>query len=90
MVDEINKIFKIRIIMIRFLTDSNGQETLIFGNVEVNQFFVNEKGSLCQKSGHDNYLVIADKEGVPFAFEEDAQSDDRIYRILPHVFKIEF
>jgi hypothetical protein len=63
----------------------------VFGDVKVNQFFVDCYGYLCQKHSSDSYNVITDANGRLVSERVDAMEDeDVIDRILPEVLKIEF
>lgn len=64
---------------------------LTLADVEVNQFFVNFCGMLCQKASDTAYHVIGAADGTPSAdFYEDIAEDTKIKRILNDVVKIEF
>jgi hypothetical protein len=62
-----------------------------FGDVEINQFFVDIDGYLCQKNTKDTYHTIAAPSGLPFAGIVDrCYSSEHIQSILPEVERIEF
>jgi hypothetical protein len=64
---------------------------LTFGDVEEDQFFVDEDGWLCQKAAEDAYTAIANADGEPTCtFFDGIDSDLLIKRILPKVTKINF
>jgi hypothetical protein len=64
---------------------------LTFGDVEEDQFFVDEDGWLCQKDVEDAYTAIANADGEPTCtFFDGIDSDRLIKRILPKVTKINF
>jgi hypothetical protein len=70
-----------------------GEENLVFGDVEEDQFFVVD-GSLCQKYDRDRYHVIACayKEGLPnltCSHHDDVSPDMPIQRII-NVLNIQF
>ena len=67
------------------------QKKLVLSDVKDGQFFVNNRGRLCQKYNHDSYHVIADQDGVPCSGRIlDISHNTTITRILPEVEKIEF
>ena len=51
--------------MIRFITTETPQKELTFGDVEINQFFVDRDSDLCQKTTGSSYCVIAHSDGRP-------------------------
>ena len=59
-------------------------------DVEINQFFVNSCGSLCQKITHSTYSIITKEDGEPHSGYFSEQSDTLIKKVLPKVLKIEF
>lgn len=62
-----------------------------FGDVEDNQFFVDQYFNLCQKYDFETYTVIADGDGNPLSdLYKKVPSDRSIERILPKVEKINF
>jgi hypothetical protein len=76
--------------MINFIHKSK-DELPTLEAVEINQFFVNFYGMLCQKASDTAYHVIADAAGIPNAdFYEDIDKDTVVRRILNDVVKIEF
>ena len=69
----------------------NKQKKLVLGDVKNDQFFVNNRGYLCQKYNHDSYHIIADENGVPCSGRiVDMSRNTIVARILPEVEKIEF
>jgi len=76
---------------IKFITEAVEKKTPMFGDVELNQFFVNNEGCLCQKTAGDIYSLIALSGGSPYSDQyRDIPNTGPITRILPHVTKIEF
>jgi hypothetical protein len=76
----------------KFILQEN-QETKLpsLKDVEVNQFFVNLNGCLCQKVCDISYLRITDENQKPWCCSVTEQSINlRIKKILPKVVKIEF
>ena len=74
--------------MIEFEFENNHS---IFKEVRENQFFVDDKGRLCQKSDHSSYNVLAGPDGVPFSFSvEDVDRNTPVKEILPFLPKIKF
>lgn len=61
-----------------------------FSDVEVNQFFISSLGNLCQKSGSDECVKIADQEGKPKCYVFKYKTDKHVRNILPKVTKIVF
>lgn len=77
--------------MVNFIFDSDKKPYLIFGDVENNAFFVNNKGYLCQKIYYDEYNIIADSKGNPYSNHRcSTHYDCRIQRIIGLPTKIEF
>lgn len=78
--------------MIKFICEGEKAGSPVFGDVEDDQFFVNNDGDLCQKSTPRTYNIIATMDRRPWAsaVNIDMDANDRILRILPHVSKIEF
>ena len=75
----------------KFIYEHEGTNTLTFGDVQENQFFVDSDGYLCQKICSDSYNTIANSNGVPYSSSTtSADNSDAIKRILPKVTKIEF
>jgi hypothetical protein len=63
----------------------------IFGEVTINQFFIDLEGRLCQKVYYNKYNIIAEKDGKLWAGSSEMVSPNaRIQRILPLVERIEF
>jgi len=76
---------------IKFITEAVEKKTPMFGDVEVNQFFVSANGSLCQKTADNIYSLIALSDGLLFSDQHtDVTNTRTITRILPHVTRIEF
>jgi len=62
-----------------------------FRDVQVNQFFVDISGCLCQKEGNFCYFTITNSEGKLSSLISDYVDPDMpISRILPEVLKIEY
>ena len=75
----------------KFTYEQEETNTLTFGQVQENQFFVDSDGYLCQKICSDSYCTIARSNGEPYASSTNcAFNSDTIKRILPKVTKIEF
>ena len=73
------------------LSESPEKKQLVFADVAVNQFFVNNCGWLCQRVSSDSYLQITDNKGEPYADFYDGENDEQpIQRILPNVERIEY
>ena len=73
------------------LSETSEKKQLVFADVAVNQFFVNNNGWLCQKVGSDSYIQITDSEGELYAdFYADQDAGELIQRILPNVKRIEY
>ena len=51
--------------MIEFVTDT--EKGFTFGDVEDNQFFMDESGNRCQKVTDSSYNILAEFGGKPFA-----------------------
>lgn len=74
---------------IKFVQQENKKPT--FGDVKVNQFFINLNGCLCQKVHSSSYICIASHEGDPYADYYTSQDDSiEINKVLPEVERIEF
>lgn len=76
--------------MIEFKTGRKQPMPLIFANVEMDQFFIDEEGQLCQKYDSDRKHLIALANGEPCANYECITWDTPVQRILPRVTKINF
>ena len=76
----------------KFILQENRETKLpSLKDVEVNQFFVNLNGCLCQKVCDNSYLRITDESQKPWCYSVTEQSINlRIKKILPKVVKIEF
>ena len=62
-----------------------------FGDVKINQFFVNISGSLCQKYCSDSYNVITASDGCVCSGRVDGLAPTvLIHRILPAISIIEY
>ena len=62
-----------------------------FRDVQVNQFFVDISGCLCQKEYNNSYFTITNSEGELSCYISDGIDPDMpISRILPEVLKIEY
>lgn len=63
----------------------------VFADVKIDQFFVNNCGSLCQKYCRDSYNIITSSDGKLCGGRvDDVSLKTRIFRVLPEVLKIEF
>lgn len=77
--------------MIRFIPEKEKEEPLKFSSVQVDQFFVNSHGWLCQKQTASSFNTIARFDGVPFSGRHSDVSEDlEIRKIIPKITKIEF
>jgi hypothetical protein len=81
--------------MIKFITEEREiEKQFTLDDVEHGQFFVDFEGWLCQKTGSQSYVTIADEQGRPSSttVEDIKRSDSffKIERLLPIVNKIEF
>lgn len=66
-------------------------KTLVFANVEENQFFVQPSGYLCQKITNNSYSMIANACGKPYGNHySNVGPQMEISRIIPKIAKIEF
>ena len=75
--------------MIAFIPQNS--DSLIFSEVEVNQFFINCDGDLCQKSSESVFTIVADAEGEPYSDYFDEVSENmKIKKILPKIKRIDF
>jgi len=67
------------------------ENKLTFGDVKVNQFFIDEDGALSQKVNDCSYTVIAYADGSPCAdYYTEVQDYQEVKKILPIVDEIEF
>jgi hypothetical protein len=67
------------------------QKFPVFEDVEINQFFVDKEGYLCQKEDARLFSVIAFPGGSPCCLAcQNGVDDMPITRILPKVKQIEF
>ena len=77
--------------MIKFIIEADKVSSPVFGDVEINQFFVHSSGGLCQKYGPNSFNAITDFDGNPDASRATQVLPDMpITRILPRVTKIEW
>jgi hypothetical protein len=75
--------------MIKFeYKEDKGKEKLIFDMVEVDQFFIDKDGWLCQKYSDLQYFAIACSEGTPSAQHYHIDRYTEIKKILPEVKRI--
>lgn len=75
----------------KFIYAEKTEKTPTFGDVEVNQFFVDYDGYLCQKSNNSCLVVIAHPDGAPYStWLRNIDCSRKIQRIIPIVAKIEF
>jgi hypothetical protein len=76
--------------MIKFIIEAE-EKPPVFGDVEMNQFFVHRLGWLCQKHGPNSFNALTDCDGNPCASREsNARQGMPITRIIPRVTKIEW
>lgn len=74
-----------------FIYENKEVKAPTFGDVKENQFFVDNDGSLCQKTDYSNFTVVAAPDGTPYsAWMDETALDRKIQRIIPTVRKIEF
>lgn len=77
--------------MIKFEFYTSEQKDCTFGDVEENQFFIDDQARLCQKCSGHAFNVISDSDGDPWcAQREDMNHDMIIHAILPRVRRIRF
>ena len=75
----------------KFILETPAEEkSSTYNCVEINQFFVTVDGELCQKIDDSSYIMVATKDGTPFADYYSNTYGFIIKRILPKVAKIEF
>ncbi len=75
--------------MIEFITTRKIEEKeLTFDMVEKNQFFIDSDGWLFQKSSDNEFMSIADDEGIPTSVSFSRGELEGIRKILPKVYKI--
>ena len=75
----------------KFITETPFIKQLTLEEVDINQFFVNPDGQLCQKMGSTAYIIIADHNGEPYAdYFDSVHPQHIIKRIMPKVTKVEF
>jgi hypothetical protein len=63
-----------------------------FQEIATNQFFVDERGKLCQKRAYNSYSIMANESGEPFCdwVGPMRSSDFPVRKILPLVSQIKF
>ena len=77
--------------MITFETEENRESPPVFGDVGINQLFINKHGYLCQKVTGSSYNFIANSRKIPFAAHVDQiLLSQKITEILPTTTKINF
>lgn len=75
----------------KFIYAEKTEKTPTFGDVEINQFFVDHDGYFCQKTSDSSLVVIANPNGDPYStWFRNIDLDREIKRIIPLVEKIEF
>lgn len=75
--------------MIKFETEKEEPKSPTFGDVEVNQFFIDIDGDFCQKSRDNKANRIAKYNGFPSAVSEmNMEPWEEIKKILPKVTNI--
>jgi hypothetical protein len=75
--------------MIKFIFESGDSKELSFGDVDQDQFFINDEGFLCQKINYRKYNVLANGAGEPYCFTVEFE-DVIVRKILPRVIKIKW
>jgi hypothetical protein len=76
---------------IKFIFEGIEDAPVYFKDVEANQFFVDQRGCLCQKVNKFSYNSIACPGGLPWAMSAiNCDRNFRVKRILDHVTRIEF
>lgn len=68
----------------------NPQRQPTFGDVAINQFFVNRDGDLCQKNRSAGYSIIAIPSGRPWSAHRKASDNQGIERMLPNIDNINY
>ena len=77
--------------MITFETVENRESPPVFGDVGINQLFINNNGCLCQKVDELSYNAIASPNKMPFAAHVGKVPFIlKITKILPTTTKINF
>ena len=77
--------------MIKFVYAEQPFTQLLFRDVQNHQFFINNGGSLCQKTSPTRYIIIATETGEPCSRVVDiVQDTDTILKKLPEVKTIQF
>ena len=77
--------------MITFETVENRESPPVFGDVGINQLFINKHGYLCQKVTGSSYNFIANSHKIPFAAHVGKVPFSlKITKILPTTTKINF
>ena len=77
--------------MIEFqYADTSGYNGPTFGEVQIDQFFIDMNGFLCQRKTNYEYQTIANQLGEPWSTCYDLDSGDPIKKKLQHVSKISF
>jgi hypothetical protein len=77
--------------MIKFITETEEEKPPVFGDVEMNQFFEDARGRLCQKYNVNIYYILTRPDGAPYTDRmTNVRPDMPITRILPRVTKIEW
>lgn len=74
----------------KFIFENPEKKVPVFGDVQINQFFVDVGGCLCQKTDSFHYSMITNDQGVPYSLCQNMEPNSIIQRILPKVKKIEF
>ncbi len=75
----------------KIILEQTAETVPTFDEVDVNQFFVDKSGELCQKTTSVSFTVIADSDGKPYSDYHSGIAPARsIKKILPKVLKIEF
>lgn len=75
----------------KIIFKEDNSKKVVFGDVKIDQFFVNNLGHLCQKYCCDSYNIITDANGALNSGRVDDISRNMIIkRVLPEVLKIEF
>lgn len=75
----------------KIIFKEDNSKKVVFGDVKIDQFFVNTSGYLCQKYCRDSYNIITNANGeLNSARVDDISPNIIINRVLPEVLKIEF
>ena len=74
-----------------FKRDSEELRQPTLEDVDINQFFINKRGELCQKTTGTSYVVIANSDGEPYSDHYGrCEASEEISTIIKEVERIEF